>query len=48
MNEKELKEWIKKNLRVDVTIDDDGDIDVKLMMGDEVVSHDWVVIPKDD
>jgi GDP-D-mannose dehydratase len=40
MNEKELKEFLKKNLKVEINQSYMGRTEVKLLLGDEVISED--------
>ena len=48
MDKKEILEFLAENLRVEVTTDMDGDINVALMLNGEQISKDWTAIPKDE
>ena len=46
MDKVELIEFLKENLRVKITTDMDGDVNVALILCDDEISKDWTVISK--
>lgn len=42
MKEKELLEFLKEYLKVELTFDVDGDLAVNLKLNDKIISTDWV------
>ena len=48
MDTEALIKFLKENLKVIVTNDSDGDINVALILCEEEISRDWTSIPKSE
>ena len=48
MDTEALIKFLKENLKVIVTIDDDGDLNVALILCEEEISKDWTCLPENE
>lgn len=48
MDTEALIKFLKENLKVRVTTDSDGDINVALILCEKEISKDWTSIPKSE
>lgn len=46
MNKEEIEEFLKENLKINLFIDRDKDLNVTVLLCDKEICTDWVVLPE--